>query len=250
MQQTISVVIVDDEENGRNYLKDQLALHCPNVTVVGMGENLETGVHLIELHHPDLVFLDIRMPRGSGFDLLNRLKNRQFSLIFTTAHEEYALKAFEYAAIDYLLKPVHPRRLKEAVARVQQKEKSPSLALEDLLNHLKKPLLQNQVAIPCQQGFEMVEVDQIIRLEADGSYSHIILEQGKTLLASKNLKEMERLLSEHSFFRVHQSHLINLDKIQRVIRDDGGHVWMRDGSRVEISRRKRLPFFQLLEGAR
>jgi two-component system LytT family response regulator len=236
----INAIIVDDEVKSRETLNNLVTRHCPKVKVLTLCDSVESAVKAIEDTKPHLVFLDIEMPFHSGFNLLERIKNPDFEVIFTTAYDHYAIKAIKFSAMDYLLKPIDVDELKAAVNKLEEPR-------NDVGNGLKKfeLLLSNvkgksaKIAIPTFDGLQMINADDIIKCIADESYTHIHLTGGKKLLVSKLLKEYEELLDGYNFFRVHNSSLINLKHVVKYIKGDGGYVTMSDNSNVEVSRRKK-----------
>lgn len=242
----IDTVIVDDEQAAQITLMKFLQMHCPNVNVVGAADGVEEGLRLIESKKVDLVFLDIKMNDGTGFDLLKRLPSINFNLVFTTAYDEYALKAFKYSAIDYLLKPIDPLELIDAVGKVHQSNNENTTAQSvDSMFELYKENKFDKIAIPSVDEFHFVRISEIIRCEASSNYTIIYLGTGKKIIAPKTLKEFEELLASEGFFRVHQSHLINLSHIQQFIKTKN-KIKMGDGSEVEVSRRKKTLFMELI----
>ena len=245
---SIRAVIIDDEEGARESLANILSKYCEDVEVEGKAGSAASGYALIKEKQPDLVFLDIEMPRGNAFDLLSKFEEIDFDLIFITAYDQYAIKAIKFSALDYLLKPIDIDELKEAVQKYREKSKFPSSAerLKVLMQNLKSDAGNKKVAIPDSDGLVFIRLDEIIRCESDGNYTNIILEDNKKILACKTLGEYEELFSDENFFRVHRSHLVHLDKIDKYIKGEGGYVVMADGSQVEVSRRKKPEFLKQL----
>ena len=244
----IKAIIIDDEAKGRLALKKKLADYCPQVQVVAEAANGQEGILLIEHHKPSVIFLDIEMPRMNGFEMLNELKEKNFHLIFTTAYDQYAIKAIKFAAFDYLLKPVDIEELKSAVAKIDTTEMGQTKKQADLLQqnlqHPKK--LLHKLAIPTLEGLFFYNINDIIRLEANSNYTNIWFSNNTKILASKTLKEFEELLPEDIFFRTHHSHLINLNFIKRYIKGDGGQIELQNGSFVDVSRRKKEEFLKAI----
>jgi two-component system LytT family response regulator len=237
-------IIVDDELKSRESLKILLEDFCDNVEVKALCQNVEEGIEAISVHKPDVVFLDIQMQRETGFDLLAKIKNIDFEVIFTTAYSEYAIKAFKFSAIDYLLKPIDIEELKRALSKVERKlNGSFSQRLEQLIQNLKPATPQNlKLALPTSDGLVFIKIDQILYCEASSNYTEIYCDDGKKYIVSRTLKEYEDILTEHNFFRIHNSHLINLSCIKKYVRGDGGYVIMDNDAALDVSKRKKEAF--------
>ncbi|MES2593130.1 MAG: LytTR family DNA-binding domain-containing protein [Bacteroidota bacterium] len=241
----IKAVIIDDEKSAVISIELALKEYCPSVEVVGKSFNAKDGIKEIETQKPDLVFLDIQMPHTSGMEMLEQIVHRNFEVIFVTAFNEYAVKAFKLNAIDYLLKPISIPELIRAVNKVSSK--SNLLTTNEKLEKL-KAALSGKVGLPFSSGTEFIKTADIIRIEADGSYCKVITIDGKTRLISRNLKEMQTSLEDGSFYRTHKSHLINLEHIKKYSPlKDGGLVEMQDGANIEISRGSKAEFSALLK---
>lgn len=244
----IKAIIIDDEAKGRFALRQKLSDYCRDVFIAGEAEDGAEGLKLIAKHQPQIVFLDIEMPGMDGFEMLKRLPEKDFHIIFTTAYDHYAIKAIKYAAFDYLLKPVDIEELRLAVERVQQQSSQSHTvkkleALEQNLNN--KPQL-NKIAIPTLDGLLFFNINDIIHLEAQSNYTAIHFINHARLLASRTLKDFEELLPTDIFFRTHHSHLINLNYIKRYIKGDGGQIEMQDGSFATVARRKKDEFLKVI----
>jgi two-component system, LytTR family, response regulator len=239
----ISAVLIDDEPKNNAILEKMLVEFCPEVTVAGKADNSRDGTELIRKIKPDLVFLDIEMPYGNAFDLLDRLKPFSFDVIFVTAFDNYSLKAFKYSALDYLLKPVDIEELKAAVERVVEKRKSQHVdirQIELLLNNLKNPRNNiEKIALPSSQGLIFHDIQDIVRCEAQRGYTYIYLRSGQKIVSSRNIKEFEDLLPESLFFRIHNSHLVNLNFISKYLKGRGGNIEMTDGTVLEVATRRK-----------
>lgn len=244
---SIRAIIIDDEEGARESLANILRDYFENVEVVGKANSTKTGVHLINEQQPDLVFLDIEMPKGNAFDLLAQFENIDFDIIFITAYDQYAIKAIKFSALDYLLKPIDIDELKAAMEKFSDKahKRTSNQRFQVLLQNLNAES-KKKVAIPDSEGLIFVNLDDIIRCESDGNYTHIILSNRKKILASRTLGEYEEMFSDENFSRIHRSHLINLNHIDKYLKGEGGYAVMSDGSQVEISRRKRADFLEKL----
>ncbi len=241
----IKACIIDDEKKGRDILLHLLNEYCKEIQVIGEADSVDSAFELINSLHPEIVFLDVEMPRGTGFELLKRFENIDFKTIFVTAHNHYAIKAIKFAAIDYLLKPVDVDELIQAVKNATNQPKSNfQQHYSGLLENLESNRT-GKISIPVKDGMTFINPIDIIRLEADGSYTHIFTLTEKHI-ASKNIKEYEDLLQDSNFFRSHHSHLINLNYVKSFSRIDGYFALMTDGTSVEISRRKKDHFLQLM----
>lgn len=259
----IRSVIVDDEQNSRETLKAFLQNYCPDVIIEGEAGSAEDGGQLIQKANPDLVFLDVEMPLGTGFDLLDNLGEHDFHVVFTTAHEKYAIRAIRFCALDYLLKPINLSELKAAINKIQREKEGEQQRLREVGDAAKQRKKQlgifvdnaqnanqqhNKMVLPTSDGFEVIEIKEIIRCEADQNYTHFYLTSKDKILVSRTLKEYEELLSEYNFIRIHQSHLINITHIQRYIKGRGGYVKMSDDSVIEVSRRKKDELMKRFQG--
>ena len=236
----LQAAIIDDEQNVIDTISIMLKELCPDVQVVGTAGSIASAKALIEEKSPELIFLDIEMPYGTGFDLLESLPEINFDVIFVTAYNEYAIKAIRYSAVDYLLKPVQSKELISAVKKVNEnREKNKSYRNYEILLENIKTALPSKLAIPTRDGLEFIEPSNIIRVEGDRSYSNIFLTNNRKMMVSKTLGDFEELLDSNTFLRVHKSHLINLAHIRKYSRAEGGYLEMTDGSNVAISRTKR-----------
>jgi len=231
----IRSIIVDDEEKAILLLRRQLQKYCPNVEVIGECQRIDEAVKLIESAHPKLVFLDIEMAGGTGFDLLEKIKERNFHVIFVTAHSEFALKAFQFSVTDYLLKPVNRELLIQAVQKVKNlMDVSASVSASETLR------------ITSTGGVAFLPIVGIIRMAAEGPYTHIYLDGGKHYLTSHHLKQFEEHLDSDIFIRVHRSHLINRSKIKSVVDRQTLHIIMSDGFIIEVPRRSKKEMLEML----
>ena len=242
------VLVIDDENRTRDLIAKMINSFGLDIVAIPAGESVASGIKAIEKHRPDIVFLDIQMPDGTGFDLLRSIPNKSFEVIFITAHEEFAIKAIKFSALDYILKPVDADELKNALEKAlnsigSKKEESQFDALQ--LNI--QPNQKRRLVLKTQESVHVIELDNIIRCEADRNYTSFYLVGGKKILVSKTLKDYETLLSGHNFLRVQQSHLINLDYVARYDKGNGGSVVMKDESEVPLSPAKRDIFFKILD---
>ncbi len=242
----ISVIVIDDEKKARETITTILGLSNTDIRIVGEAESVESGYELILEKHPDLVLLDISLTDGTGFDLLKKFDKIYFKVIFITAHEEYALKAFKFSAIDYILKPITAGDLLFAVEKAWESKhhEETEIKLSTFLSNLEKI---RKVVLKTAESIHIIQIKNIIRCEADINYTTFYLENGEKLLVSKTLKDYAEMLEPSGFFRPHQSHLVNLDHILRYDKMEGGHLVMKDDSIVPVSSRKKEELFGLFE---
>ncbi len=238
-------VIIDDESKARNALKNLIEKHCSNIAVVAEADCVKAGVDIIKEYEPDIAFLDVQMPDGTGFDLLEQIGDIDFKIIFASAYDKFAIQAFRFSAIDYLLKPVEPEMLIEACSRLTGDSKISEInkKLEVLLNNRNS---FEKIALPTLDGINFVKIKDIIRCESDNNYTNIFLNDGRKYIVSKTLKEFDEMLTPFNFFRIHKSHLINLNYLQKYNKGEGGYVIMEDGSELEVSRRRKEDFIRAL----
>lgn len=242
-------IVVEDEKHSRETLTGMLERYCKNVKIVAEADSYRSGLEMIREHAPDVLFLDIQMPDGSGFRLLEELDEINFEIIFTTAFDQFAIKAIKYSALDYLLKPIDPDELVNAIKKVEHKLGSQKVNqnIQVLLDNIKtKENDPHKIVLSTSEKIHIIETDQILRCESDNYYTNFFLTDGKTILVSKTLKENEELLSDHNFIRPHKSHLVNVKYIKGFLRNDGGYIEMTDGSKVPVSRRKREKIIEII----
>jgi two-component system, LytTR family, response regulator len=244
----MKAVIIDDEKRTRELIAKLIDSFELGIETFPIGENVSSGLKAIQDIEPDLIFLDIQMPDGTGFDLLKMIPQKNFEVIFITAHEEFAIKAIKFSALDYILKPIDPEELKKAIEKAiesigNKKEESQYEALS--LNM--QPSQKRRLVLKTSESVHVVDLDKIIRCEADRNYTSFYLVDKKKILVSKTLKDYETLLTGYNFLRVQQSHLVNLDYVDRYDKAHGGSVVMKDGSEVPLSPNKREIFFKILE---
>lgn len=240
----IRTVIVDDEPKNREILKKLIDLYCPQLAIIGEANSAETAFLLIQEEKPELVFLDVEMSDGSGFELLKRFNQAPFKVIFVTAHQHYAIRAIKQSAIDYLLKPVDIDDLKTAVSKAVSALGNATEQNHNFIENLNSKRL-NKITIPIKDGLVFINPEEIIRMQADGTYTHIYTLKEKHT-ATKNIKEYELMLSDSNFYRCHNSHLINLKHVNKFNRSEGYFIEMTDGSIAELSRRKKDEFISLM----
>jgi len=244
----ITAIIIDDELKGRIALRQKLKDYCPDVSLVGEAGDGAEGLRLISQHLPEIVFLDIEMPMMNGFEMLQQLPRKNFHLIFTTAYDQYAIKAIRFAAFDYLLKPVDIAELQTAIEKIknERQQGNTTAKLEVLEHNLKNKHSLGKIAIPTMDGLLFFNVSDIIHMEAQSNYTVFSFVNRPKLTASKTLKDFEELLPASDFFRPHHSHIINLQFIKRYIKGDGGQIEMQNGEYVDVSRKKKEEFLKLI----
>lgn len=238
-------LLIDDETKSRTTLCSFLSKYCPSIEIVGEADGVKKGLESITLLAPDVLFLDIEMNDGTGFDLIEQLPKINLEIIFVTAFNQYAIKAFRYSAIDYLLKPVNPEELIQAVAKLSDESRISEIEqkIEALMSN--KTSIQ-KIAIPSMEGIRLEEVSNISYCESDNYYTHIHLTSGEKLLVSKTLKEYDTILSEEGFFRIHQKYLVKVSEIRTYSKSDGGFVTLNDGTHLTVSRRKKDDLMKVL----
>ena len=237
----IRSIIIDDEQHCVRSLLSDLQQHCPSIEVADACSSAKEGIMAIKKLNPDLVFLDVEMPWMNGFEMLEVLNDVNFSIIFTTAHDEFAAKAFRISAVDYLLKPIDANDLKVAVLKVEKKmdEGSSLQHISNLLQNMKQPLTQQKIALPQREGYEFVDVASIIYCHAEGAYTKVFIENKKQMLISRTLGDVEELLPPELFHRIHHSSLVNLSFISQFLRTDGGYVVLKNGEKLSVSKAKK-----------
>lgn len=249
----LKAVIIDDEANSREALAGKLDLFCPELELAGQGASVEEGVSLLVDASVDLLFLDIDLAGESGFDLLNALseeRKNSLAIIFITAHDEFAIQAIKFSALDYLLKPVDPEELVKAVRRLESEKGIPQKAAS--LNVLVENIRQasdspKKIVVPTSDGIHVIRLSDIIRLESSSNYTTFFLHNEKNLLASKTLKEFDNMLEGYSFLRIHKSHLVNINFLKKYVQTDGGYLVLEDGSRIPVANRKKEQLMTLLK---
>ncbi|NIJ54560.1 LytR/AlgR family response regulator transcription factor [Dyadobacter arcticus] len=247
----VSAVIVDDEPDCCESLATLLELYCPNVKIIDICFSAESALKSLRANPPQILFLDIEMPFFNGFELLEKLGDINFQLIFTTSYNQYAIKAIRFSALEYLLKPVDREELRFAVQKAVKKSLNPlPHQLKILLERIRQPAISvNKIAIPTLEGFKMVLAESVVRCEADGNYTHLYLRDKSKLTASRNLKDMEEMLEDYPFIRVHNSYLVNINEIDQYVKGEGGYLVMSDASIVNVSRsRKELLLKKIIAG--
>jgi two-component system LytT family response regulator len=237
----IHSIIIDDEQHCIKALLNDLQKNCPTVEIVDTCNSAKEGMLSIKKHKPDLVFLDVEMPWMNGFEMLELLGEVNFSIIFTTAHDEFAAKAFRISAVDYLLKPIDAGDLKIAVQKVEKKmdEGSSLKHISNLLRNIKQPSADQKIALPQREGYEFVDVSSIIYCSAEGAYTKVLMNDKKTFLISRTLGDVEELLPPEMFQRIHHSSLVNVEYISQFLRTDGGYVVLKNGEKLSVSKTKK-----------
>lgn len=250
----ITALLIDDDQNLRNGMKGLLSRYAPEIQILGEADSVKTGIEAIDKFKPQVVFLDIQLGDGTGFDILEQLalKNGKSSshIVFITAHEQYAIKAFRFSALDFLLKPVDPEELQKVVEKIKNvlKQNDGYAHIDLLLENIRKKVDNfKRIALSTSDGIHLFEISDIIRCESEDNYTKFYIKNNKPIMISKTLKEYEEMLTEHGFERIHQSHLINLSYLKSYIKKDGGYVVMADNSNLPISQRKKERLQELLK---
>jgi len=241
-------LIIEDEPRAISALKQELQLNCPEVIILDIAHSVSEGLLKIKQHQPDLIFLDIQLSDGLGFDILKQIDHITFKVIITTAYSNYALKAIKFSALDYLLKPIGSEALVTAVSKVKNQDQfNLSEKIEAFIQNQNSINKNKRIALQTQKGLFLHNVSTIIRCNSEGNYAYIHFENGTKLLVSKTLKELEEMLSSYGFERIHHSHLINLDHLVSYISKDGGYVIMSEKTTLPVSQRKKKQFLKRLE---
>lgn len=249
MNSRLTVLITDDEPHSRNILEKMLQQHIPEISHIGQADTVKKALAFINEFHPQVVFLDIHMQGESGFDLLQQIPRQDFEVIFVTAYDNYAIRAFRFNAVDYLLKPVVVGELKEAFSKAMKKNGGPAgnrdniQRLSDQLQ--RKNILPQSITVPTSEGFTVLHVPDIIYCQASNNYTIFHMANKQKILSSQTLGVYEELLSGHNFFRAHRSYLINLNQIASYKKGEGGYIVMNNGDEVELSRNNKADFLQL-----
>lgn len=247
-KQTIKAVIVDDEPNGIDFLKYSIEKHCPEVFIASAFNLPLEALEKIPLIKPDILFVDVEMPRLNGFELVEKLSHLiGMHIIFTTAYNEFALKAFRVSATDYLLKPIDPDELKQSVNKVVRLAREENTGVSELLEYIKSQNTIKKISVTTDKGILFIDQDDVIYLQSEGSYTHIFLKGGKKILSSKSIGDFEEVLTDKGFFRIHHSNIINVTHLSKYIRQDGGYVEMINGATLTVSRRKKDEFLDYIQ---
>ncbi len=245
----MKAILIDDMPQALQVLRADIEDVAPDVEILGTADSVVSGAKLLRKAQPDLVFLDIQLGDGTGFDILEILPEINFKIIFTTASDEYALRAFRFAAVDYLLKPIDLDELKSAIERAQSQLETTSERLDVLKDTFRKPdELPTRMCLHTQDKIEVVDIQDVVRCESSDNYTVFYFENGKKLMVTRTLKTFEKQLEKHQFFRSHQSHLVNLQYLQSFVRTEGGYLLLKNGHQVPVSVRKRSELMGILEG--
>jgi len=248
MSKIITAIIIDDMKLARASLKADLKEYCPEIKLIGEADSVVSGLKLLKKESPELLFLDIELEDGIGFDIIELLGDKlESKVIFTTASNEYAIKAFQVAAVDYLLKPIDPELLIKAVEKSQESESNTKEQIGILTNNLNPDKQSSKIALHTLEKIVISDIKDILRCEASGNYTTFFLRNGDKVMVTKTLKEYDELLSPSNFIRTHQSHLVNADLIKEFVKTEGGYLLMVDDSNVPVSVRKRPEVIQYLD---
>ena len=243
----MTAIIIEDMPQAVRMLQEDLEVHCPDVEVIATAHSVVSGAKLLQQSNPDLIFLDILLGDGTGFDLLEIFPKLPSRVIFVTASDEFALRAFRYAAVDYLLKPVDVEQLKEAVARARGRQTESPESLHLLKETLAKPdVLPRRLSLHSQERIVMVDIENIVRCEADGNNTRFVLASGEKIFVTRTLKQYDQMLEPHGFIRVHQSHLLNFQFVQEFQKKEGGYLKMKNGDLIPVSVRKKAEVMEWL----
>ena len=244
----MKIILVDDEASVRNSISAILKGKYPELNILASVGSVEEGYEAILKHHPDLIFLDVEMPDGTGFDLLNKIPSIDFKVIFITAHQEYALGAIKVSALDFVLKPFDPDEICRAVERANTviNNEEEQLKLKALQENLESRKVLKRIVLHTAENLHLVAVSDIVRAEADSNYTRFIISDGKKIMVSRTIKEFDALLSGSGMIRVHQSHLVNIAWVDRFVKRDGGYLHMKDNSKIPVSQNLRKQVIQAI----
>lgn len=244
----MKVVIVDDEASVRNSISAILSSEYPAVEVAATAASVEEGIKLIRKHRPDILFLDVEMPDGTGFDLLKKISSISFKVIFITAHQQYALDAIKVSALDFVLKPFNSDDICNAVDKAMQliNTEEEQLKLKTLLSNLENRKVMKRIVLPTAESLHIVEIKDIIRAEADSNYTRFLLSDSNRIMVSRTIKEFDSLLSGSGMVRVHQSHLVNIAWVNRFVKRDGGYLLLKDKTKIPVSQNLKKKVIQTI----
>ena len=248
----LKALIIDDEENSQASLKGKLELFCPEIENILIASNVEEAVEAVRAENPDVLFLDVNLAGESGFEVLEKLKEEDLmtaEVVFTTAHDEFAIKAIKFSAIDYLLKPIDAEELVKAIRKIEaKKELNPGYQLNVLLENFRQASdSPKKIVIPSSEGMHIIRVSEIMRCESSSNYTQFFLQNGKVLLVSKTLKEFDNMLTDYNFERIHKSHLVNMNFVKKYMQRDGGYLIMTDDSQIPVANRKKEQLLSMLK---
>jgi two-component system LytT family response regulator len=244
----LKAILIDDERQSVELLARELSTHCPQVQVVGKTTSSEEGLRLIQVLQPDLVFLDIEMPRMNGFQVLEKVGEIFFQLIFVTAYNEFAVKAFRFSALDYLLKPVDAIELQQAVQKAARLQRVDGRQVELLQRQLQHRQVADKLAVPYQNAVIFLNLPEIIYCEADNNYTKVVATENRHYLLGRTLKEVTQVLEDRNFMRIHREYLINLDQIKKLVKGEGWYLVMSNGDSIPVSRNQRDLFLERFGG--
>jgi two-component system, LytTR family, response regulator len=242
----MKAIIIDDEQHCITTLQWTLKEYCKDIKVVAVAHNGTEGITVINMYKPDLIFLDVEMPLLNGIDMLMHFEEIKFDVIFTTAYDQYAVRAIKLNALDYLLKPIDKDELMAAIEKVKTKQTQISRQQLDALQEVHKTKVANKIALSTLKGLQFINLEDLVRIEGESNYCNFILKDKKKILLSKKLGDAEEILKGNdNFFRVHKSHIINLKFVEKYIRGEGGEIIMEDGTSIALSRNKKEEFLEL-----
>ena len=246
----LKAILIDDELSSLQNLQQKLEEFCPDIQVAATAQKPQEAMLLIKHHKPDVIFLDIEMPKMSGFRMLDELSECDFEIIFTTAYNHYAIDAIRISAFDYLMKPIAIKELQVAVERMNKMRTSQTREKIDILKSSmnEKKSQDDKIAIPTSEGLEFIPIGNILHIESSSNYSKIFFRESKPIVVTKLLKDFEDMLLPYRFYRIHNSHLINLNYIQKYVKAQGGQVIMQDGTTIDVARRKKEEFLKMIAG--
>lgn len=246
----MKAVIIDDEKDSREILESYLGKYCSDVSVVGLGDSVASGLALIQEHRPDIVFLDIEMPYGNGFDLLDQVKDRTFETVFVTAFDQYAIQALNQSAAYYILKPIDIDELVHAVEKIRNQNSSRESVdhARLLLENIRSESATQKIMLPTMEGFEIIPIQSILYCEAVDNFTRFYCKEGQPLLICRTLKYFEDVLKGFRFIRIHRSYLVNPEYIIRYSKGKGGYVTMRNSKELEVSTSKKKELLELFKG--
>ena len=240
-------IIVEDEDNSRELLRSAIENFTDGIEVVGEANDVESGVNTINRLKPDVLFLDIELPDGKGFDIIDKIKSGPYKVIFVTAYDDYAIKAIRYAAIDYLVKPLDLDDLEAAVERLKTRPALTSQNIDFLSQQIENKTNDNKIMVPSHNGYQMIDFDSIVSIEADSNYVFFILDDGKKYLAAHSLSYYEDLLPDEQFFRIHKSHIVNFNKVKSVESGRTGKALLKNGAHLDIAARRKAAFMAYMK---